>query len=77
MLLPQMSVLDNHPLLERFTKLPHVTAGTKRNRKGFGAQIILAAWPTSDGFAQVSSSQRIKALCLLPWGTGPTNRSRG
>lgn len=66
-LLPQMSVLDEHPLLSRFTKLPHVTVGTTRNRKGFGARIVLAAWPTSDDFAQVSSSERVKALCLLPW----------
>lgn len=66
-LLPQMSVLNEHPLLSRFTKAPRVTAGTTRNRKGFGAQIVLAAWPTSDDFAEVSSSEWVKALCLLPW----------
>jgi len=66
-LLPRMDVLDEHPLLGRFTQLAHVTAGTKRNRKGFGAQTVLPAWPTSGDFAEVSSSEWVKALCLLPW----------
>jgi hypothetical protein len=66
-LLPQVRVLDERPELQRFAALPHVIAGTKRNRNGFGAPIVLAAWPTSSDFAEVSSAPRVEALCLLPW----------
>jgi len=66
-LLPTVRALDEHPELDRFAKQPHVTAGTTRNRKGVGAEIVLAAWPTSEDFAHFSSSSRVKALCLLPW----------
>lgn len=61
-----MSALDNHPLLERFSQLPHVAAGTKRTRRGFGAQIVLAPWPISDDLADLSSSEHVRALCLEP-----------
>ncbi len=68
------SLQDSDGPLAQFAKVPGVVVATpKTGISGWTGGPVIAAWPTRESLARLADHQRIRALCVIPWGPEDTS----
>lgn len=62
------SFASTNSLLSDFGKLSDVTVDTLRGGLAWSGGVVLAAWPTREALAAIADDDRVRALCVIPWG---------